>query len=194
MQRIEHENGIQANTAWRPTPLCDPQHTAGKPGNTLMRKLLLLISLLNIAAWTSHGLAQQSDDMRSINAVLDAYHTAASNADWQSYFELMSSDAVFLGTDASERWPKEAFRAYAGGRNGWTYFPQQRNVTITPDGNSAWFDEILSNASYGTCRGSGVLIRTADGWKISQYHLTFPIPNALARGITETIKAYEAGN
>jgi hypothetical protein len=59
---------------------------------------------------------------------------------------------------------------------------------------SAWFDEILDSSSYGTSRGTGVLIRTNEGWKISQYHLTFPIPNELARHVTDEIKAFEAGN
>jgi hypothetical protein len=30
------------------------------------------------------------------------------------------------------------------------------------------------------------------GWKISQYHLTLPIPNGMVRGITDQIKEYEA--
>jgi hypothetical protein len=37
-----------------------------------------------------------------------------------------------------------------------------------------------------------VLIRSDDGWKISQYHLTFPIPNELAGKVTDEIKAFES--
>lgn len=134
----------------------------------------------------------QSDDESAVNAVLDNYHRAAAAGDWDNYFDLMSEDGVFLGTDAGERWPKAVFREYAGNRSGWLYTPQERNINFTPDGNTAWFDEILESASYGTSRGTGVLIRTASGWKISQYHLTFPIPNDLARDVTDQIKAYEA--
>jgi len=36
------------------------------------------------------------------------------------------------------------------------------------------------------------LVRTATGWKIAQYALTFPIPNALVGEMTESIKAWEA--
>ena len=104
----------------------------------------------------------------------------------------MSDDGVFIGTDAQERWVKQEFRQYSSGSNGWVYTPQQRNVNITPDGLSAWFDEALLSQSYGSSRGSGVLIRTAQGWKISQYHLTLPIPNGMVRGITDQIKEYEA--
>ena len=43
----------------------------------------------------------------------------------------------------------------------------------------AWFDERLENAKIGVCRGTGVLLRTADGWKIAQYNLSVPVPNEL---------------
>ena len=130
-------------------------------------------------------------ELEAINRVLDSYHEAASQADWDTYFDLMSEDGVFLGTDATERWPKEVFREYAVGRNGWTYIPEDRHVNLTPDGNSAWFDEILYSEAYGTSRGTGVLIKTSDGWKVSQYHLTFPVPNELAREITDSLKSFE---
>jgi hypothetical protein len=35
-----------------------------------------------------------------------------------------------------------------------------------------------------------VLIRTSDGWRIAQYHLTIPIPNDLAAELTTRIKAH----
>jgi hypothetical protein len=35
------------------------------------------------------------------------------------------------------------------------------------------------------------LIHNNAGWKISQYHLTFPIPNALAPQMTDEIKRFE---
>jgi len=152
-----------------------------------MRVLLLLLAVLSFEV-----VIAQSNDESAVNEVLDSYHRAAAAADWDAYFNLMSEDGVFLGTDAGERWPKAVFREYAGNRNGWLYTPQQRNINFTPDGNTAWFDEILESASYGTSRGTGVLIRTSDGWKISQYHLTFPIPNGLARDITDQIKEFEA--
>lgn len=67
-----------------------------------------------------------------------------------------------------------------------------REIDFSPDGNTAWFDELLNNEAYGTSRGTGVLIRTGEGWKIVQYHLTFPIPNDLAGDFTAQIKKYEA--
>ena len=46
----------------------------------------------------------QSAKIESISEVLDAFHNAAARADWTTYFDLMSDDAVFIGTDVSERW------------------------------------------------------------------------------------------
>lgn len=150
------------------------------------------IALFTIALMFSTHLSAQLEQA-AIADVLDRYHRAAATADWDVYFDLLSEDAVFLGTDVSERWPKAVFREYAGGRSsGWTYTPRERHINLTPDGNSAWFDEVLDSQNYGTSRGTGVLIKTAAGWKISQYHLTFPIPNALSDKFTDEIKAWEA--
>ena len=154
----------------------------------LLSILLTLISL-NSSAQNS---SQQELDIAAIDMVLDNYHRAAAEADWDSYFDLMSDDGVFLGTDAGERWTKQEFQRYASPTQGWVYTPRERNVTITPDGKSAWFDELLLSLSYGTSRGTGTLIRTAEGWKISQYSLSFPIPNDLSRDVTDQIKLYES--
>lgn len=130
-------------------------------------------------------------ESEAVAAVLDAFHRAASEADGHRYFDLFAEDAVFLGTDASERWSVEEFRAFAepyfsAGR-GWTYTPQERHVVVSADGDTAWFDELLANDAYGTCRGSGVLVLTGSGWRIAQYNLSIPIPNELATEIVAMI-------
>lgn len=133
-----------------------------------------------------------ADDKTAVSDVLDKLHAAASKADWDTYFSLYTNDAIFLGTDVNERWDVPTFRSYAGASNGWTYTMKERNIDLTPDGDHAWFDEILVNAKYGTSRGTGIVIRTPGGWKIAQYHLVFPIPNDLADGITQQIQTFEA--
>jgi hypothetical protein len=35
-------------------------------------------------------------------------------------------------------------------------------------------------------------VKGPKGWKVAQYALTFPIPNDLAKDMTERVKAYEA--
>lgn len=128
----------------------------------------------------------------AVEAVLDSFHDAASKADGKRYFSLLAPDAIYIGTDATERWTVEQFRAFAepyfGSGRGWTYLPSSRHVTLGPDGSTAWFDEILENASYGTTRGTGVLTREAGDWKIAQYHLTIPVPNDLADALVNMIR------
>ena len=157
-----------------------------------MKNISLIILLFVTLFSCAQNIQSQQTDIAAINKVLDDYHQAAANGEWDTYFDLMSDDAVFIGTDTRERWVKQEFRQYSSGSNGWVYTPQQRNVNITPDGLSAWFDEALLSQSYGSSRGTGVLMLTAVGWKISQYHLTLPIPNGIVRGITDQIKEYEA--
>ena len=50
--------------------------------------------------------------------MLDGYHLAAANGEWDTYFDLMSEDSVFIGTDARKRWGKSEFRQYSSGSNG----------------------------------------------------------------------------
>ncbi len=138
-----------------------------------------------------------SQDEADIGRVLDALHLAASRADGPAYFDLYTPDAVFIGTDAGERWTLPEFRAYAepvfSKGKGWTYRPRTRSVVLGPGGRTAWFDELLDSESYGTSRGTGVLLRTPQGWRVAQYALTFPIPNDLAKDLTARIRAHEAG-
>lgn len=127
-----------------------------------------------------------------IGRVLDSLHDAASKADGLRYFELFSEDAVFIGTDAGERWPIAEFRTYAMERfntgKGWTYAVTARHIHVDRRGRIAWFDEMLENVKYGVCRGSGVLVHTPLGWRIAQYNLSVPIPNDLLEGVAEQIR------
>ncbi|MEZ4293421.1 MAG: nuclear transport factor 2 family protein [Polyangiaceae bacterium] len=120
-------------------------------------------------------------DLKAIEAVLDDFHDAAAKADEGRYFGHLAEDAVFLGTDAAERWDKAAFLAYshphfAKGK-AWAFRAVRRAVVLSPSGDSAWFDEDLATERLGPARGSGALVRTASGWSITLYNLTIPIPN-----------------
>lgn len=129
----------------------------------------------------------------SVAAVLDDFHLAASQADGPRYFGHFAPGAVFLGTDAMERWSLEQFRAYAepyfSQGKGWTYVVKARHITLSEDLRHAWFDESLENEKYGECRGSGVLLRLNDEWKIVQYNLTVPIPNDMLADVARDIRA-----
>ena len=148
------------------------------------------------AAFALAGAAQaQSLDGAAANQTLDAFHAAASRADI-AYFDLFAADGIFIGTDVSERWSVPQFRAYAEpafkAGKGWTYRARTRHVSVADCACVAWFDEVLDSQAYGTARGTGVLVAQGGAWKISQYALTFPIPNDLAKDFTGRIKAYEA--
>jgi len=152
----------------------------------LLRRVLL--SLLMLIAPLAHA-----DDRVEIGAVLDRFHGAAAKAQFEPYFALFTADGVFIGTDASERWTVAQFKAYAKphfdkGR-GWTYTQAERHISLAPDGSHAFFDELLDNASLGRCRGTGVLRKEAGHWKIAQYHLTIPVPNALADSVVKQIRS-----
>jgi hypothetical protein len=162
-----------------------------------MRTSLLVIAV----AFVTARLSPQSPDglvaPGAIGSVLDAWHAAAAAADEAKYFSYFTPDAVFLGTDATERWTRDEFRRWAhpyfASGKGWKYRATGRWISFAPDRRVAWFDELLESASYGTCRGSGVLVATDSGWKIAQYDLSIPIPNDIAgevvRRIEESAKA-----
>jgi ketosteroid isomerase-like protein len=168
-----------------------------------MRRSILLLAALLLAG--SVPLAAQAapaaptaptantSEIAAVGAVLDAFHAAAAKADEAAYFALIADNGVFLGTDATERWDKAAFQAFAhphfASGKGWTFTPRDRHVDLARGGTVAWFDELLDSATYGECRGTGVLEKTAGGWKITQYHLTIPMPNDLAKEFVARIRA-----
>lgn len=157
-----------------------------------MRYLVILALLTLVPAQAVHA---QSDEETAVAAVLDDLHEAASEADGERYFNLYADNAVFLGTDITERWTIDAFKTYALARfdqgTGWTYTPQSRNLYFSPDKKTAWFDEILHHERFGQCRGTGVLVKIDDQWKIAQYHLTVPIPNTLLYKVVDMIREEE---
>ncbi len=139
--------------------------------------------------------AARSADEREVVATLDAFHAAAAVADGERYFSLLADDAIYYGTDPTERWTKEDFRAFADpyfstGR-GWTYEMLDRYVFLDRSRRIAWFDETLRNENYGDVRGTGVLRRDEGGWRLVQYNLCFPVPNDLAGDLVEMIRAQQ---
>ncbi len=142
------------------------------------------------------GDPSEAEVVVAVEEVLHSLHQAASTADGKRYFSLFTEAAVFLGTDPTERWPIDEFKAFAepyfATGQGWTYVVKARHVEIAPGAAMAWFDETLDNESYGECRGTGVLVRTEQGWRIAQYNLTIPIPNDLTSDVVRRIRAVAA--
>lgn len=122
-----------------------------------------------------------------VNAVLEDWHAAAANANFDKYFELMTEDGVFIGTDATENWQNQEFRdfskPYFDKGKAWSFSTLERNIYASEGGEVAWFDELL-NTQMGICRGSGVLVQKDGEWKISHYVLSIAIPNENVSEIT----------
>lgn len=144
-----------------------------------MKKLLAFLIVLTVSGCKS-VLEKQTDSKNEINVVLNTWHKAAADANYNAYFGLMSDDAVFIGTDATEIWNKTAFQAYAKPHfdkgKAWSFTALERHIHYDKTGKIAWFDELL-NTQMKICRGSGVLVKIGQEWKIKQYVLSMTIPN-----------------
>jgi ketosteroid isomerase-like protein len=143
--------------------------------------------LLLAFAGTAH--AQQ----KQINEFIDAWHLAAAKADANTFFSSMDDNAVYIGTASEERWTKTQFvtfaRPYFDAGKAWDFKPYDRDLHVTSNGQYAWFSELLTTWM-GVCRGSGVLHKTKDGWKIDQYHLSVTVPNEIIKDFITLVDQY----
>jgi len=140
-----------------------------------MKNLLLFILF---TFFINNGNAQSQT--AQINTTLDGWHKAASEANYNNYFDAMADDAVFIGTDATENWNKPAFQAYAkpyfDKGKAWSFTALERHIYFNTEKTIAWFDELL-DTQMKICRGSGVLVLQKGKWKIKHYVLSMTIPN-----------------
>ena len=123
-----------------------------------------------------------------MDKLVDAWHLAASNASFDSYFEVVTDDFVFLGTAPGERWTKDQFAAfskpYFDKGKAWDFKASNRKWNYSSNGKIAWFDEDLDTWMRG-CRGSGVLVKKKGKWKIAYYNLTVLIENEKMKSFIE---------
>ncbi len=117
---------------------------------------------------------------KEINTLLDNWHLAATNADIDNYFFALSDDAIYIGTDASERWTKDEFhgfcKPYFAKDKAWDFKAYDRKIYFSEDQKTVWFNELL-NTWMGICRASGVLSLKDGEWKISHYQLSVTVKN-----------------
>lgn len=142
-----------------------------------MKKLLFLILLSTMSCQQNPDLVLQKS---KINGVLDQWHLAAAQANFDKYFGMMTDDAVFIGTDATENWQNQDFKKFAkpyfDKGKAWNFKSIERNIYFSADGKLAWFDELL-DTQMKICRGSGILKMENNNWKIAHYVLSMTIPN-----------------
>ena len=147
---------------------------------------LILIIILGLSG------SAYSADVDDIGKVLDDFHDAAAHADKDRYLGLMTDDAVFMGTDEWERWPKHPdFTDYVDGRfknGGWSYKSVERQIRVADSGDIAWFDEVVFSERNGRFRGTGVLSRQDGTWKIAHYAMSFLVLNENWEEVVELTK------
>jgi hypothetical protein len=129
-----------------------------------------------------------------LNKFLNEWHDDAANSR-QSYFDKIAPEGIYIGTDKTERWNREAFRTWAAKSFAkpcaWKFTPLHRNLTVAADGQIAWFDEQLSSGM-GVLQASGVLRIEGEVPQILHYQLSLTIPNGLVGEISKLIQDADA--
>lgn len=139
---------------------------------------ILTVIILNSCA-VKKELSQDTEKLK-INSIIDQWHKDAAETNFDSYFYAIADDGIFIGTDATENWNKKEFMTFSkpffDKGKAWDFTSLERNVFFSEDGKTAWFDELL-NTQMKICRGSGVLVKINNEWKIKHYVLSMTIPN-----------------
>lgn len=143
----------------------------------------------------SQPIVNTEEAKENIDTVLEKWHRAAAEAQFEPYFDLMAQDGVFIGTDATENWQNQEFRnfskPYFDKGKAWSFSTLERNIYISENNQTAWFDELL-NTQMGICRGSGVLELVEGNWKIKHYVLSIAIPNENVTEIVNIKKDFDS--
>lgn len=155
-------------------------------------KRLFTAALLLLAA--ASAFAQGDAAFRQqVNAFVDRWHDDAANTR-PEYFDKIAPQGVYIGTDKTEVWTRDQFKAWAkpywDKKKAWAFTAQKRNVYFSPDKKYVWFDEQL-NTQMGTCQASGVLRNTGKGFLIEHYQLSLAVPNELLDSFTAMIAKQE---
>lgn len=148
----------------------------------LILSLFIFIPILMLA---------QTGAEKEIVIFLDQWHQDAAKADMEAYFDKIDEHGIYIGTDETEIWTKEAFYEWQKPRTkdgiAWDFKAIDRNIYLGEKSVYAWFDELLSYSG-GTLRGSGVLVKRNNEWKILHYVLSLPVPNDKFSAVLKAIK------
>jgi len=153
-----------------------------------MKKIIPVLIFMTLLSCKSNQLENSSPEI-NVNATVIAWHKAAAEANYDAYFNLMTDDAIFIGTDANENWNKKAFQIYAKPHfdkgKAWNFTTLERHVYFDKTMQTAWFDELL-NTQMKICRGSGILVKENKQWKIKHYVLSMTVPNENSAEVIKT--------
>ena len=152
----------------------------------------IIIALTIFTACTKSTITKEEINQTKIelNKIMDQWHKNAAGAKLDAYINTMDTSGIYIGTDASEIWTRSEFKNFCqpffdNGKT-WNFKATVRNLYISDDGKTAWFDELLET-HMGICRGSGVFQKSNDVWKIKHYVLSLCIPNEKMKEVKEII-------
>ena len=155
----------------------------------LLAAAILFLSLSSSLVGVAHA-ETDADLAKQVNAFVDEWHDDADTAR-MAYFDKMAQDGVYIGTDRSELWRRDEFKAWAKKfferKSAWSFKATRRNVYASADKSVIWFDELLDTPNMGPCMASGVIRKTAKGFEIVHYQLSMAVPNEVAGQVTKLI-------
>ena len=163
-----------------------------------LKQILVLFVLILFVSCNNKSSNKKFDvdsEKTKISTNLDLWHKAAAEANFDAYFNLMTKDGVFIGTDATENWQNDEFKnfskPYFDKGNAWRFTSLLRNIYFSNCSELAWFDELL-DTQMGICRGSGIMKIEDNQWKVSHYVLSVTIPNDQVKSIVEIKKDFDS--
>ena len=158
-------------------------------------KRLLAAAFLFLSLCCSAHAETDAALTKQVNAFVDEWHDDAANAR-MAYFDKIARDGVYIGTDRTELWQRDAFKSWAkkyfDRKSAWSFKATRRNVYASSDKSLIWFDELLDTPNMGPCMASGVIRKTAKGFEIVHYQLSMAVPNEVGGQVTRLIKDFEA--
>ena len=150
-----------------------------------MKKLLIIL----MAILPFQIFAQTEQEL--IHSLMDQWHLAAAKADSATFFGSFTQQGIYIGTDTTEYWTRDEMAAWASPyfkrESAWDFTSISREVYFSEDGNTAWIHEKL-NTWMGVCKGTAVLVKLDNNWKIALYDLSVTIDNDKIKKFLELIK------
>lgn len=146
-----------------------------------LKKIFLTLIIVTLSTSCKTINKEKLTAKENINTIISEWHNNAKNANFNDFFNRISNDGYYLGTDQEEIWTKQEFKAfskpYFDKKETWNFKAIKRNIFYSKDKKVVWFNELL-DTWMGICRGSGILELENNEWKIKQYILSVTIPNS----------------
>jgi hypothetical protein len=162
-----------------------------------MKHIIFSLLILCLLVSCSAKISSPDDEKHKIDKLINEWHIDAAKGNLEAYFDKMTDDAYFIGTDASEKWNASEFKTFCephfadGGA--WDFKPLKREIFLNDRQDFAWFDEQL-DTWMGVCMSSGVLVKIEDEWKIKHYQLSIAVPNDLVQDFIELMESSQNTN